>query len=215
MNRLLLLVGDTLCTKYSQIQLTSEAWLTGATVGIDQVGTGPIVLTGEGETLVELVLAPVPGVARLAVAVEPALVVHADARVADVRGSGAFVNVLLAVVPLPSSGTRARVLAHLVQTRATILTGLGCTLINILVTQLSLEAWSTGTRVVVDAIKTLFRFWTRDSDTVVNVGGTSCPLEPRETVTREILFRIVTSLISYSDTCGFIFTRLFGTRVIL
>ena len=125
-------LGDELDLLRSTIKLTVKSRDTGAAVGVDQVGAGPIVHAGVGQTLVKVVVAPRAGVAGLAVALEVSLLVDADARVADVLVLRALVDVQLAVLARPAVLAVALVVAQPLHTAAPVLAGAALALVDVL-----------------------------------------------------------------------------------
>ena len=162
-------LGDEFDLVRGRRELTVKSRDTGAAVGVDQVGAGPIVHAGVGQTLVEVVVAPGPGVAGLAVALEESLLVDADARVADVLVLCALVDIQLAVLASPALLTDALVVADSLHTAAPVQAGAALALVDVLVALGSPEA-DRAALVAVEQVHTVLATPTvRHSLTVVNV----------------------------------------------
>ena len=157
------------------IELTGKSRDTGAVVGVDQVGAGPVVHAGVGQTLVEVVVAPGARVAGLAVALEVSLLVDTDARVTDLLVLCTLVDVQLAVLTSPAVLAVTLVLAQSLHTATSVLAGRGLALVDVLLALRAPVAQGT-TLVLVHQVHTVQAGpAVRHSLAVVNVEVTERP----------------------------------------
>ena len=166
------------------ISLTLKSRLTVAVVVVDEILTGSVVAARGGQTLVILGAAVLPGVARLAPALEAPRPVATNPEVADIllRGNiqtvtasalpvwgAALVNVQLTVDAPPALGAGTLIFAHKVTAHAVVLAGVGRALVQVLAAVDAAVTLWTRASVVVDLVEAHLEGLTLSRGAVIDV----------------------------------------------